>query len=223
MDGRVDSVEKAHISKAAPVMPLAIVDSGLRADVARNRGLTVVAARSFVDDSPLSDSYGHGTSMALAADTTVRNTTGCALPLIIAKAMDETGSGAISNVISSLKWLCTQELSVVLMPFGTDQADVEFEACVAALFNKGVGLVAPVGNIFSGQRAPLYPARWNEVYSVGISENSNAYCFWSNQPDTVLDTDRLKISCNIGLEHCSGTSMAAAIVAANVCVRRSAV
>jgi serine protease len=163
---------------------VAVLDTGIAMDHP-DRG-NAVNSVSFTGDT-LDDVVGHGTHTSgtiAAADNNI-GVVGVApgADLLIAKVLDNTGSGQDSWLISGIDWAVSNNAKVISMSLGgSDYSAALDTACVNA-YNAGVVLVAAAGN--SDTNAPFYPAADSCVISVAAVDQSKNKASFSNFGPTI--------------------------------------
>jgi serine protease len=136
---------------------------------------------------PVEDLIGHGThtSGTIAAADNDIGVIGVApqADLLIAKVMDNTGSGQDSWLISGIDWAVSNNAKVISMSLGGyDYSQALDDACAAA-FDAGTLLVAAAGN--DNVSTPLYPAALPSVISVAAVDQSKNKASFSNYGPTI--------------------------------------
>jgi subtilisin family serine protease len=169
---------------------VALMDTGISM-YHPDRG-NVVASVSFATDStgaiiPVEDFHGHGTHTSgtvAAADNDI-GVVGVApqAGLLIAKVMDNTGSGQTSWLISGIEWAVNNNANVISMSLGSYSYSSALDTACSNAFAAGTLLVAAAGN--DNVSTPSYPAALSSVISVAaIDQNKNKASF-SNFGSTI--------------------------------------
>jgi len=206
---------------------VAIIDSGIDKD---HEDLTVVDGKSFVSyTDDFDDDDGHGTHVAgivAALDNNI-GVVGVApgAELYALKALDETGSGYVSDVIFAIQWAtdpdgdgsANDRLDIINMSLG-GQKNIFLEWACNLAYLDGLLLVAAAGNGGS----VIYPAAYSSVIAVSATdEYDNLASFSSTGKQVELAAPGVDInstlpgnnySDDLG-ETWSGTSMASPHVA----------
>ncbi|MGA2172022.1 MAG: S8 family serine peptidase [Sedimentisphaerales bacterium] len=147
----------------------------------------VVGSASFVPGEAVEDFDGHGThtsGIIAAADNNI-GVVGVApeADLLIAKIMDNTGSGQTSWLISGIEWAVDNNAKVISMSLGSYDYSAALDTACSNAFAAGAVLVAAAGN--DDVNTPLYPAALSSVISVmAIDQNKNNASF-SNYGSTI--------------------------------------
>lgn len=165
------------------------------------------------------DDNGHGTHVAgiVGAARTGRGVIGVApeAGLIPIKAFNEKGEARISAVIQGIEWAVNNQIQVLNMSFGTNQASFALRRAINAAHKKGLVLIAATGNDKQKTVAD-YPARFRNVLGVGatnILDEVVDFSIGGYGLDLVAPgKDILSSFIGGGLKTMSGTSMAAAHV-----------
>ncbi|MGA2915248.1 MAG: S8 family serine peptidase [Sedimentisphaerales bacterium] len=169
---------------------VAVLDTGISM-YHPDRG-NVVASVSFATDQngvtiPVEDFHGHGTHTSgtvAAADNNI-GVVGVApqADLLIAKVMDNTGTGQTSWLISGIEWAVNNNAKVISMSLGDYDYSAALDTACSNAFAAGVLIVAAAGN--ENSSSPLYPAALPSVISVAaVDQNKNRASF-SNYGSTI--------------------------------------
>lgn len=169
---------------------VAVMDTGISM-YHPDRG-NVVASVSFATDStgaiiPVEDFHGHGTHTSgtiAAADNNI-GVVGVApqADLLIAKVMDNNGTGDVSWLISGIEWAVNNNAKVISMSLGSyDDSNALETTCNNALA-AGTLLVAAAGNDHTN--SPLYPAAFSSVISVAAVDQNKTIASFSNYGPTI--------------------------------------
>jgi len=126
---------------------IAEIDTGIAAhpDLQVAGGVSLVSYTQSYDDD-----YGHGTHVAgiIGALNNDIGVVGVApnANLYAVKALDNTGSGYISDIIAGIDWSITNKMDIVNMSFGTTSSSKALEKEVNTAYNDGLLIVAAAGN-----------------------------------------------------------------------------
>jgi subtilisin family serine protease len=164
---------------------VAVLDTGISM-YHPDRG-NVRMSTSFVSGETVEDGDGHGThtSGTIAAADNGIGVVGVApdAELLIAKVLDDTGTGQTSWLISGIEWAVQNGANVISMSLGgTDNAASLETACNQA-FGAGVLLVAAAGN--DNSAVPNYPAAYASVLSVAAVNQNKQKAAYSNFGPTI--------------------------------------
>ena len=168
---------------------VAVLDTGISM-YHPDRG-NVVASVSFATNStgiiPVEDFHGHGThtSGTIAAADNDIGVAGVApqADLLIAKVIDNNGTGQDSWLISGIEWAVDNNAKVISMSLGGyDDSNALKTACDNALA-AGTLLVAAAGN--DNISAPSYPAAFSSVISVAAVDQNKTKASFSNYGPTI--------------------------------------
>ncbi|MGA2173328.1 MAG: S8 family serine peptidase [Sedimentisphaerales bacterium] len=166
---------------------VAVMDTGISM-YHPDRG-NVVGSASFVSGLTVEDFDGHGThtsGIIAAADNNI-GVVGVApqADLLIARVMDNNGSGQVSWLISGIDWAVTNHAKVISMSLGGSDYSAALDTACSNAFAAGVVLVAAAGN--SDVNTPFYPAFLPSVISVAaIDQNKNKASFSNYGPTIAL-------------------------------------
>ncbi len=166
---------------------VAVLDTGISM-YHPDRG-NVVSSVSFVTDEAVEDFHGHGThtSGTIAAADNDIGVVGVApqADLLIAKVLDNTGSGETSWVISGIEWAVNNNAKVISMSLGTDDYSAALDTACSNALAAGTLLVAAAGN--ENVSTPSYPAALPSVISVmAVDQNKNKASFSNYGPTIAL-------------------------------------
>lgn len=164
---------------------VAVMDTGISM-YHPDRG-NVVGSISFVPGQTVEDFHGHGTHTAgtiAAADNDI-GVVGVApqADLLIAKVMDNTGTGDTSWLISGIEWAVNNNAKVISMSLGGYDYSAALETACDNALAAGTLLVAAAGN--DNVSTPLYPAALSSVISVAAIDQSKNKASFSNYGPTI--------------------------------------
>lgn len=136
------------------------------------------------DDDDPSDDHWHGTHVAGIAAAATGNGAGIAgaawnCTVMPVKVVDENGDGYYSWIIDGIIWATDRGANVINLSLGGDVPDPFLEDACAYAHERGVVVVAAVGN----DGGPvLYPAAYDDhVLAVASSDFNDAVSSFSNQ------------------------------------------
>jgi hypothetical protein len=183
--------------KLAPIR-VAVIDSGIDGDHPEFAG-RIVAAKSFVGGSPLTDQQGHGTFVAGEIAANPFNGVGIAgmafnAQLMVAKVVTPDGSVSLQGEVAAIHWATDNGARVINLSLGgvRDPFDRQLDsyspleqAAVDYAYSKGVVVVAAVGNGPQSPRTPwpfaLYPAALPHVLGVSAIRQDGSVPAYSNR------------------------------------------
>jgi subtilisin family serine protease len=150
---------------------------------------------NFVNDSgDVTDDHGHGTAMAGIIAAQGNNGQGMSgvmwkASVMTLKALDSTGSGAISDVVEAMDFAATHGASVINCSFGTDAYSYALLDAIQRVSSYGVLVVASAGN--DGRditNNPYYPAGYTvgNLISVAATSNGDQLAAFSNWSPTLV-------------------------------------
>jgi subtilisin family serine protease len=164
---------------------VAVMDTGISM-YHPDRG-NVVDSASFVTDETVEDFDGHGThtSGTIAAADNDIGVVGVApqADLLIAKVMDNFGTGQTSWLISGIEWAVDNNAKVINMSLGSYDFSSALETTCNNALAAGTLLVAAAGN--DNTSTPCYPAALDSVISVMAVDQSKAKASFSNYGSTI--------------------------------------
>ena len=173
---------------------VAVMDTGINMSHP-DRG-NVAASVSFVTGAAVEDLHGHGThtSGTIAAADNDIGVVGVApqADLLIAKVMDNTGSGQTSWLISGIEWAVANNAKVISMSLGGPDYSAALDTACSNALAAGTLLVAAAGN--DGTNTPSYPAALPAVISVAaIDQNKNRASFSNYGPTIALSAPGVSV------------------------------
>ncbi len=226
----------AQIRWSPPVGPrrplVAVLDTGVDGRSVDLRGaIRTDLARSFVDDSPLVDTSGHGTHVAGLIAAAIGNGIGTAgiadARLVIIKIADAQGQASTATMVRGIRAAVASGAKIINLSFGgSGYSRVEQNAIMDAR-RAGALVIAAAGNGGQGGNGREYPGAYRQVLTVGAVDAAERVIVESTRgPQVALTAPgrRILSSAPRGrLARRTGTSMATAIVsgaAARLLARR---
>jgi subtilisin family serine protease len=217
---------------------VAIIDTGINKtheDLSANirGGINFVAPDSgppwkrVANSDAWNDDNGHGTHVAgiVAAEDNSIGVVGVApqASLYAVKALDSSGSGYVSDIISGIDWAISNHMNVINMSLGCDCNVSALHDAVNAAYNSGIVVVAAAGNSGDGNASTddvIYPARYSSVIAVAATAQGDTTPTWSSEGSEVeVAAPGVNINSTWndgGYNTESGTSMASPHVAGTV-------
>ncbi|ADD04299.1 serine protease halolysin [Natrialba magadii ATCC 43099] len=170
------------------------------------------------DPGPLSRGDTHGTLVAGIAAGETGNGTGQAgisnCSLLAARALDEQGQGALSDIADAIQWAADEGVDVINLSLGSSSGLWTLENACEYATERGCLVVAAAGN--SGGSV-MYPAAYDDVLAVSALTSRDRLASFSNRgPEIDLAApgqNLLSTTLNDGYDRISGTSAAAPVVA----------
>lgn len=163
---------------------VAILDSGVpfHKDIQTDTFKSI----NYTDSGVLADVYGHATAVTgIIASNGNSGIKGFApsADLYFAKCLlDGNGEGCFESVIKSLLWCIVREVDIVVMAFGSASLHPGLKDAVKKVNKAGISMFAAAGNYSSKTKDSDYPARFEEVFSVGYNSNiSNNEVIYHNK------------------------------------------
>jgi len=183
VSGSIQTEEAWDISTGKGVT-VAVVDTG----IAQGTDLAdtcLVSGYDFVnDDSDPTDDNGHGTHVAGTIAQSTNNSIGvagvafgcCLMPV---KVLDSTGAGTYADVADGIYWATDNGANVINLSLGGSEPSDTIKDAVAYAYDKGVTVVAAIGNEGSG--IADYPAAYDDyVIAVGATRYDETLAYYSN-------------------------------------------
>jgi thermitase len=163
------SLSYADASPQPKGTPIAIIDSGLRADAGLDK-FVLSSLDALNPDKPISDSGGHGTQMALIAAGVVKpmgvkGDSVAQTPIIPIKAFDENGFTSNVLLMESIDFAMKNGARVMSLSWGSETKSAFLSEALESASTKGLIIVASAGNEPTGE--PQYPAAYPAAIGVG--------------------------------------------------------
>lgn len=202
---------------------IAVVDTGVEYDHPDLASLFAAdPGRDFADadgdPSPDATDEVHGTHVAGCASADTDNDVGVAgasdSRLLSARALDESGSGSLSDIADAIQWATDQGADVINMSLGGGGYTTTMKRAVEYAYDQnGVLVVCAAGN--SGQSQVAYPARYEECVAVSAIDADEEFASFSNYgPSVEVTAPGVNVLSTVpseGYDSFSGTSMAAPV------------
>ncbi|WLC76372.1 S8 family serine peptidase [Clostridium estertheticum] len=207
---------------------IGIIDSG----VATHTDLTVAGGANVINGSnttSYADDNGHGTVVTgiIAGKGLNGGVKGVApdASIYAVKALDSTGSGYTSDIISGIDWAIENKMDIISMSLGSDESDVTLKNAVDTAYKAGILIVAAAGNdgkVKGTGTNVEYPANYDSVIAVGAVDSTNTRAYFSSTGNKVEvsapGVNIMSTYLNGGYEEMSGTSMATPFVAGDLAI-----
>ncbi len=181
---------------------------------------------NFINNDPNIDDYhGHGTGIASIIAAATNNGQGVAginwnARIMVLKALNNIGGGDFGDVAQAIRYAADNGAKIINMSFGSETSSAILSNAVNYAINKGVPMVAAVGNQNGG--SVLYPAAYPNVIAVSGVDERDGHPSFANTGDSIdlaapatgILMAGLVGSSSGGYVEGSGTSFAAAQVTA---------
>jgi subtilisin family serine protease len=187
LDGNALRSANADRSPPSHAIPIAVIDSGLRADAGVEK-FVLAFLDALNPDKAFSDTGGHGTQMALIAAGVVRPLgvpeDSVAQTLIIPiKAFDENGFTSNVLLMESVEFALKHGARVMSLSWGSETKSEFLSGTLEWASSKGLIIVGSAGNEPTGE--PIYPAAYPSVIGVGALAPDGKAWERSNRGDFV--------------------------------------
>ena len=145
----------------------------------------------FVSSGVVQDDVGHGTMVCglIAAQTNNGEGVSSMAPgvtILPIRCFTNTKGhlgGYTSNLIAGLNYAVANGADVINMSWGLDQESSSLQTAVDAAYQAGCILIAAAGN--DGKTTSQYPAAWDNVISVGATDDSGRLTSYSQRVTSV--------------------------------------
>jgi len=163
---------------------IAVLDTGLDMDHPDIKNKLASRGKDFINnDDDATDDHWHGTHVAGIAAADTNNGLGIAgvawnCKVLPVKVADKDGMGFYSTLIEGLVWAADQNVQVINMSMGGEEAADSLRSAVKYVYDKNVVIVASAGN--EGNYV-LYPAAYDDYcLAVAATNYSDEVTTWSN-------------------------------------------
>ncbi len=203
---------------------VAVIDSGINSKHEDLQGNILDGGYDFYDNSiDTSDDNGHGTNVAGVIVAEENNAKGIAgidskvpVKILPLKTADSDGYSYLSDMISAVDYAISKKVDVINLSMGsTEYSDIENQEIQKAI-SSGIVVVAAAGN--NGNSSYMYPASYDNVISVGATDENNNIASFSDYNDKVIlsapGTNIETTDKDGGYACVSGTSFSTPIVSA---------
>lgn len=179
---------------------VAIIDTGINkidplTTVKKSLSFNTDVESTKINEADLVDrgheNMGHGTSVASiisskAEDNSVQGIASD-VELYSLKYTDGTKKGELSNLVKAINWAIENQMDIINISSGLTSDVSSLHNAVKKAVNKNILVVASAGN--DGQLTPaIYPARYEEVISVGAINKYMDISSFSNAAEAVTFT-----------------------------------
>lgn len=160
-----------NIQTTGKYVRLAIIDSGV--PLHKDIPVDIYKSSNFTSSGSSFDVFGHSTSLTgVIAANGKSGIKGLApeADLYFAKTLlDSDGTGVHEAVIDALLWCIVRDVDIILMSFGSPFEHDGLRDAIRKVNKSGISMFAAGGNCTSRTRDMDFPARYDEVFSVGYS------------------------------------------------------
>ena len=220
------------IAKRGKDIKIAVIDSGCDINHESLKD-SIIGIRNFTDEDNknpdiVKDRIGHGTHVVgtiVAKDNKKNNPIGVApeAKIYVLKAIDSTGTGKISWIISAIQYAINKKVDIISMSLGTAKNDEKLERIIKEAIKKNILVVCAAGNEGNNNIEEYqysYPAAYTDVISVGAVDKKGEPAEFSNS-NLVIDVvapgvDIISTYPDNSYASLSGTSMATPHVAGSL-------
>jgi len=134
-------------------------------------------SKNFTNSGSVKDVYGHSTSISGIIAANGKNGIKGFAPetdLFYAKSLlDSDGEGDFDSIIQSLLWAIVRDVDIILMSFGSANNHEGLHDAIKKVYKHGISMFAACGNCTIRTKDADFPARYDEVFSVGYSNSIN--------------------------------------------------
>ncbi|GGN97679.1 S8 family serine peptidase [Saccharibacillus kuerlensis] len=209
---------------------VAVVDTG----IAAHEDLAIAGGASFVSyTTSYGDDNGHGTHVAgiIGALNNGIGTVGIApdASLYAIKALDQGGSGYLSDIVAGIDWSITNKMNIVNLSLGTTGDSSALKQVVDKAYAQDILVVAAAGNNGTADGSGdivNYPARYDSAIAVAAIDSANQRASFSatGAQVEVAAPGVNVLSTYLGNQYVSmnGTSMATPYAAGNLALLKQA-
>jgi len=162
-----------NLSGDGKYVRLCIIDSGLpdHVDVKYDES----KFRNFTSINVDKDTYGHATAVSgIIGSSNKKAIYGMAVEtdLYFAKTIiDNNYDNKIESVVDAILWSVVRDVDIILMSFGCEMHSDGLHDAIKKAHRHGIAMIAAAGNCTQKTKDVDYPARYDEVFSVGYANN----------------------------------------------------
>jgi subtilisin family serine protease len=182
---QVRAQELWSFTTGSPGVVVAVVDTGVRSDLADLPPDALVPGWDFVDhDGVLRDTHGHGSFVATEIAGRGNNGVGTAgycwaCRIMPVRVAGSSGVPAQNAVASGIMWAVQHGARIVNISFNSKDRDDVLEYAVAYARAAGAYVVASAGN--SSDTSLTYPASYPGVFAVAATTETDVLYPWSTR------------------------------------------
>jgi uncharacterized protein YjdB len=216
---------------ARKAVTVAVIDSGIDTSHEDLQGSIADGGYDFYDNSSdISDDNGHGTNVSGIISAQYNNYKGIAgidskigVKILPLKTADSNGDTLLSDLISAIDYAIDKKIDIINLSMGSNEYSSIENGEIQKAINSGIVVVAAAGN--DGNTSYTYPASYDNVISVGATDQNNNKASFSNYNDRVslsapgvniLTTDR-----SGGYAYADGTSFSTPMVSSVAALLKS--
>lgn len=204
---------------------IGIIDSGID----YNENINVVKRVNLIDDCNgnilVDDNTGHGTAIAsiLSLKKNVESEIQGVNPnldIYSYKVLDNKNETTLDVVVETIDEAVIDKINILCMSFGMPDNSEILHNAIKKAYDNGIIIIAAAGNESNGEEA-LYPARYEEVISVGSINAKGKKSEFSNDIDVDIYAPGEMVKCigDFGAETiANGTSISVPFVAGVVSI-----
>lgn len=162
---------------------IAILDTGVDPNHLDIKDKLGPGYNAFDDSDNYTDAHGHGTHVAGVAAALTNNVTGIAgisfnSTILPVKVLNDEGEGSSFEVAKGIYWAVEQGADIINMSLGDYYpSDLLYDA-ISYAHEHDVVLIGASGN--DNVEDPMYPAQYDEVFTVAAVDDSRNRAFFSN-------------------------------------------
>jgi len=166
-------IDPGYFSPTDNNVPIAILDSGLAHNAALDK-FVFSSLDVMTPNTPISDTLGHGTQMALIASGIVKpygsgSDNESYIPIIPIRTFDDNGFTTDLKILAAINFALENNAKVMSLSWGTETKSAFMEKSLTYANDKGLIIVASAGNEPTGK--PVYPAAYSSVIGVGALDS----------------------------------------------------
>ena len=200
------------------IVRVAVIDSGIYPNHPDLEGRVVGQQNTmYPDDDSLIDDVGHGTAVAgiIAANDNGVGIIGVSQNVQLYSIIVTTSDGRVNRqaFIDGIEWAIENNVDIINLSLGFSRDSDELREVISHAIDQGIIVIAASGNT-RGMNA-LFPARYTDVISVGLIDESNELNLMSaiGKIDFVAPgVDILSLTPDGGYDLFDGSSFSAAFV-----------
>jgi subtilisin len=194
----LQATRAASSARTGARVRLAVLDTGFALDHPDFKGRPVVS-RSFVTGQSVQDGHGHGTHCVgtacgpkVPAAGVRRYGVATKADIVVAKVLNNQGSGSDSNILAGIDWAIRGQARVISMSLGADvkQTSTAYEMVGRRALQAGSLIVAAAGNNASRSTGNVgfvgIPANSPSIMAVGAVDSNLRIATFSARSNPVI-------------------------------------
>jgi hypothetical protein len=160
-----------NISTTGKYARICVLDTGVPKIL--NHYIDEYRTHNFTRSKSIDDDHGHSTSLTSVLNTKspIKGIATDADVFYGKIIIDNPLHANVDDVIQAILWCIVREIDVILLSFAISVQHSGLHDVIKKAFKNGIALIAASGNHTEKSKDVLYPAAYDEVFSVGFASN----------------------------------------------------